>query len=197
MVLLLIDNSIFDYDKVNDFFYLENNIIPINSNIGIIKIPYHENSKHIFRNLFNYTSINIDTISKKNDKPIRYSNSASKKYYNPKLTTGKIIDYEYIPININNYFKLPKSVMIKRLLIWTNNTINSLNGFVKIKSDFLSNNFDKLYLITKNYRKTAYFNEYELIPKYNYNFSIDKTYFLDFSNIFTIKNNKFLIELQV
>ena len=46
MVLLLIDNSIIDYDKVNDYYFSNQNTICINSNIGIIKVPYYENSRH-------------------------------------------------------------------------------------------------------------------------------------------------------
>ena len=59
MVLLLIDDSILDNDIINDNFFTNNNIIPLNTDIGIIKVPYYYNSKHYYRDL----SINITKMT--------------------------------------------------------------------------------------------------------------------------------------
>ena len=197
MVLLLIDNSIIDYDKVNNYYFSNQNTICINSNIGIIKVPYYENSRHKYRDLLKYDKTDIDLISKKHPKEIRYNTRANKFYYNPKLNYGKIINYEYIPTNIKNYYKLPYECYISRIIIWTSQTINKVWGFIKIRHDILSKKYEKLEVVVSEVKKHNYFTEMILLPKFKYKLSTFENYYIDLGDIFNIKNNKFIIECSL
>ena len=196
MVLLLIDNSIIDYDKVNDYYFSNQNTICINSNIGIIKVPYHENSRYKYRDLFKFDKIDIDLISKKHAKNIRYGSNFNNNYYNPKLNYGKIINYEYIPINIKNFYKLPQDCYIHRIMVWTNETINKPWGFFKIRTDILSKKYDKLEVTVSQIKNHKYFTEIILLPKFKYKLSTFEHYYIDVGDILDINKNKFIIECR-
>ena len=199
MVLLLIDNSILDNDKVNSNYFTDNNVILLNTNLGIMKLPYYYNSKHYYRDFCIQDLSNIEEVSKKKNKPVNYAKFSSKSFYNPKQKKGDIISHEYIPTKMKKYNIVPERFKISRIVIWTNETYISVNPFIEIKTISLPLNSQKINFITYSVENKKYFHEYILFPKTNNNLDIVDNTILDLSNIIPlkIKNIKFVIECQI
>ena len=196
MVLLLIDDSILDNDEVNSNYFTDHNIIPLNSDIGIMKLPYYYNSKHYYRDLSLKDLSDIETISQKRLKPVNYAKYTSQSFYNPKQNKGKIESYEYIPTKMRKYNITPENIIINRIVIWTKRSYISVNPYLEIFNTISTLNSEKINFVTYSICDKIYFNEYILIPKDKSKISIYENTFLDLSKIIPlkIKDIKFVIE---
>ena len=199
MVLLLIDDSILDNDKVNNNYFTNNNIIPLNSSIGIMKIPYFYNMKHYYRDFCINDLFNIEKCNQKTYKPVNYARYSSKFSYNPKNNKGDIISYEYIPTKMKKYNITPKKIIINRVVLWTNQTYISLTPYLEIINADLTLNSQKINFITYSIENKNNFNEFILIPKKKSLITINDNTLLDLGNIIPlkIKDIKFVIECLV
>lgn len=199
MVLLLIDDSILDNDIINDNFFTNNNIIPLNTDIGIIKVPYYYNSKHYYRDLSINNQFKYEDTIEIKLKPVNYAKYASISFYNPKVSRGDIISHEYIPTKMRKYNIAPESVTINRIVIWTNNTYISTTPFMNILYNDSLLNSVKINFITYSVEDKQYFKEYILLPKKDIKISIKDNTMLDIANIIPlkIKDIKFVIECLI
>ena len=199
MVLLLIDDSILDNDIINDKFFTNNNIIPLNTDIGIIKVPYYYNSKHYYRDLSINNQIKYEDMMEIKLKPVNYAKYASISFYNPNASNGDIISHEYIPTKMRKYNIAPESIIIKRIVVWTNNTYLSTSPFMNILYNDSPLNSVKINFITFSVDNKQYFKEYILLPKKDKKIPIKDNTFLDVANIIPlkIKDIKFVIECLI
>ena len=116
MVYFLIDDSyVIESKKNNSSYFFSKGLIPINISYRLNKIPYYENSRYYYRDLIEL--IKNDNLQKK-PKPINKTSRLNTIYYNPKKTKGKIISYEYIPINISFYFPPKISIYLLTEVPW-------------------------------------------------------------------------------
>ena len=189
MVYFLIDDSyIQDSRKINSSYFFEKGLIPINISYKLNKIPYYENSRHYYRELI--SCIENDDFQKKL-KPINKSSRLNTIYYNPKKTKGKIISYEYIPINIEKYNLVPENSYIKYIYIWSKyGHIKMILKKINLLDCFLEKT-DKINLILEDSKKTILGYRNKWIPKSR--ILLNNTKFIDFSEF--INKSNFLMNI--
>ena len=194
-MVLLLDSNLF-HNKYNSNFFKDNYIIPINCSINIAKLPYYENSKYYYRNIQNH--VDLDKFMQKSNKPKKIANNISQHFYNPKFGRGKIINYEYIPTKVEYYNRVAKNFYIKRIVLWTKDTLNDILLKVKITNSILSFKSYNINFLIISVKNKTYFNEYILLPKNKYIFLADREYYIDLSSILSkLDKSNFVIECSI
>lgn len=189
MVYFLIDDSYIIESKINNSSYFFNKgLIPINISYKLSKIPYYENSRYYYRDLIEFIKNND---LKKKPKPINKTSRLNTIYYNPKKTKGKIISYEYIPINIEKYNLVPENSYIKYIYIW--NKYGEIKMILKKINllDCFFEKIDKINLILEDSKKTILGYRTKWIPKSR--ILLNNTKFIDFSEF--INKSNFLMNI--
>lgn len=162
MVYFLIDNSyISDSLKYNHGFFWNSGIIPINIDYKLDKIPYYENSRHLYRDIRKIQDAGIFT---KSTKPIKNSSRISELYYNPKKRKGQITKYEYVPIKQQKYNIVPKHTTVRCVHIWSNDDyVSGVCRDLNCYREFLHNSI-KIKFILEDIKYTIHKIRYTWIP---------------------------------
>tara|TARA_B100001093_G_scaffold468258_1_gene488087 strand:+ start:1988 stop:2611 length:624 start_codon:yes stop_codon:yes gene_type:complete len=178
-----------DLAKNNTSYFYKQTLIPINSYYNLIISPYHENSSHIFRDIYKKNDFDKLINNTYSFKPISSKKYNKGAFYIDTMGKGKVINYEIIPRKVTIINPIESPFYISEIIFYSHENMHLFEPCLLLNNLFSKNAFLRIQFIA--YKIKKFKDLYKYIYKPINNVVIDKldNYCLDLSNF----NVKYLI----